>query len=164
MTVVGGTMRRLTTILFCSCLSLASAAPPALAGAPDMIVLLCKGVYTDQGAGDGAAPVERPTQFSLRMSYTGSYMELKSGEWPALPPSPDNPAIIRSIEFTHDDDVVRAMFPTDRDELRGKLITMGLSKIAGGYKGVIVLERKTGRFTYPNTSGACEKVDDTGAF
>ncbi|MEN3953401.1 hypothetical protein [Iodidimonas sp. SYSU 1G8] len=157
-------MRRANIILLCSFLSVSSTAPTALAEAADTIFLLCKGVYTDQGAGDGAAPIERPTQFSLRMSYAASYMELKASEWPALPPSLEDPTIIRSIEFTHDDDVVRAMFPTDRDELRGKLITMGLSKIAGGYKGVIVLERKTGRFTYPNTSGACEKVENTGAF
>jgi hypothetical protein len=157
-------MRRVNTILFCSFLSFSTAAPAALAEGPDTIVLLCKGVYVEQGTGDGAAPVERPTQFSLRMSYAAASMELRASEWPALPPSLEDPSIIRSIEFTHDDDVVRAMFPTDRDELRGKLITMGLSKIAGGYKGVIVLERKTGRFTYPNTSGACEKVENTGAF
>jgi hypothetical protein len=127
---------------------------PAAAAPGEALSLVCTGVYRDP---QGAAP-ERQTQFTLRLSYVDRSAQLKAAEWPALTPARDDPSVVRSVRFEYDDDTVRAMFPSGGNELRGALDSIGLTKLAGDYKGVIVLERKTGRFSYPNTSGQCEKA------
>lgn len=125
-------------------------------GSGGIVSLLCKGVYLDKTQPE--APQERQTQFGVKLSYSDRYMELNASEWPALPPSSANPLIIRSVQFSHDDATVRAMFPTDRNQVRGTLLSMGLSKIADDYEGVIAIDRATGNFTYPGTTGQCEKA------
>ncbi len=145
-----------------------AAAPPAetaVAPVTDTLTLLCKGTYYFQntGATPNTAPATQQTQdtqFSIKISYAGQYMDLIPGEWPALRVSKDNPAVVRSVSFLADDDMVKAMFaPTNGQEFQGTLRNMGLGKLAGDYKEIITINRKTGDFTYPNTSGRCEKVE-----
>ncbi|MGE0666211.1 MAG: hypothetical protein AB7O49_06600 [Sphingomonadales bacterium] len=145
----------------------APAADQPLAPAPggDVLNLLCKGTYYFQntGAVANSAPATtqtQATQFSIKISYAGQYMDMVPSEWPALMVSKDNPSVVRSVKFSADDDMVRAMFaPASGNELQGTLRNMGLSKLAGDYKEIITLNRKTGDFTYPNTTGRCDKVE-----
>jgi hypothetical protein len=132
--------------------------PVAVMPGTDVGTLICDGTYAAPASGSTPA-TERATQFTLQLSYSGNYMELKAGEWPSLLPWKDNPSVVRSIRFTYDDNQVTAMFPAAGSEIRGKLVSWGLSEIAGDYKEVIVLDRKTGAFTYPNTTGTCRKVE-----
>lgn len=132
--------------------------PVTVVPGTDVGTLICDGTYSVP-ASDAAPATERATQFTLQLSYSGSYMELKAGEWPSLLPWKDNPSVVRSIRFTYDDNRVTAMFPAAGSQIRGKLVSWGLSEIAGDYKEVIVLDRKTGAFTYPNTTGTCKKLE-----
>ncbi len=139
--------------------------PDVTAPGAEAITLLCKGTYYIQNTGTtpNSAPATtttQATQFTVKLSYASQYMDLIASEWPALRAAKENPAVIRSIKFSYDDDAVRAMFvPATGAEVKGTLFNMGLSKLAGDYKEVITINRKTGDFTYPNTTGHCDKVE-----
>ena len=124
--------------------------------------LLCTGTYYENGVPAAGAPATegRATQFTLKMSYVDSYIELKASEWPGLAPLKDDPLVVRSVKFVYDDNIVKAMFPSVGNEFKGKLVSLGLGGISGDLKGVITLNRKTGDFTYPNTAGHCEIVKE----
>jgi hypothetical protein len=135
------------------------------APAGETLTLLCKGTYYLQttGATANQAPATgttQATQFTIKLSYGAQYMDLIASEWPALRASKENPAVVRSVKFMYDDSMVRAMFePVTGNEMKGTLRNMGLGKLAGDYKEIITVNRKTGDFTYPNTNGRCEKVE-----
>jgi hypothetical protein len=135
-------------------------APAADAGW-DSVTLVCKGLYVVPNSQVAGVPTDtgQKTQFTLHLSYAGQYMDLKATEWPALQPAKDNPALVRSAKFTYDDDMVKAQFAPKGTDIRNALNSLGLSKVAGDYEEAITLNRKTGDFTYPNTSGRCEKVE-----
>lgn len=139
--------------------------PAAAVPGAEALTLLCKGTYYFQNTGATpnsapASPATQQTQFTIKISYAGQYMDLIASEWPALMASKENSAVVRSAKFTADDDMLRAMFaPATGNEFQGTLRNIGLSKLAGDYKEIITLNRKTGDFTYPNTNGRCEKVE-----
>lgn len=128
-----------------------------LAAVPEAVTLLCNGTYYDPNVQDPVTR-QRATQFTIKLSYAGNYMELKASEWPALQASKDNPAVVRTAKFIYDDSIVKAQFLSRGDDVRGALFSIGLSGVAGD-KDTVTLDRKTGNFSYPNTSGHCEKVD-----
>ncbi|MBI1180897.1 MAG: hypothetical protein GC201_10090 [Alphaproteobacteria bacterium] len=136
-------------------------APAEPAPAADSIALLCKGLYVVPNSQVAGVPTDtgQKTQFTIRISYANRYMDLKAAEWPSLVPAKDNPSVVRSATFVYDDDVVKASFAPQGSDFRGALFSLGLSKMAGDYEEAIVLNRKTGDFTYPNTTGHCEKVE-----
>ncbi|MEN3976862.1 hypothetical protein [Emcibacter sp. SYSU 3D8] len=135
----------------------AASQPVATAPVAEAVTLLCTGTYYDPNIADPVAR-QRATQFTIKLSYAGNYMELKASEWPALQPSKENPAIVRTAKFLYDDSVVKAHFLSEGDDVRGALFSIGLAGVAGD-KDTITLDRKTGNFNYPNTSGHCEKVE-----
>ncbi len=135
----------------------APAASQPVATVPEAVTLLCNGTYYDPNVQDPVTR-QRATQFTIKLSYAGSYMELKANEWPALQPAKDNPAVVRTAKFIYDDSIVKAQFVSRGDDVRGALFSIGLAGVAGD-KDTITLDRKTGNFSYPNTSGHCEKVE-----
>ena len=66
--------------------------------------------------------------------------------------------VVRTAKFIYDDSTVKAQFVSRGDDVRGALFSIGLAGVAGD-KDTITLDRKTGNFSYPNTSGHCEKVE-----
>ena len=80
----------------------APAASQPVATVPEAVTLLCNGTYYDPNVQDPVTR-QRATQFTIKLSYAGSYMELKANEWPALQPAKDNPAVVRTAKFIYDD-------------------------------------------------------------
>ena len=134
-----------------------SAPSQPVAVVPEAVTLLCTGTYYDPNVQDPVTR-QRATQFTIKLSYAGSYMELKANEWPALQAAKENPSIVRTAKFIYDDSTVKAQFVSRGDDVRGALFSIGLAGVAGD-KDTITLDRKTGNFSYPNTSGHCVKVE-----